>query len=330
MCRIFGISYGGEPEIYDDRTIARLMYRNLVNGGVHAWGWFGSSAEDGLIYSQKNPGRVDTPGAEASYHREIGDGQWNWFVGHVRQATHGRPQYNGNNHPLQHGSIMGVHNGVLINHEDILAITGREDPTAIVDSEAIFAAVNKWGHTPGLKKIVGKMVAVYSDVRRPHLLHIARTYGRSLSIGWTANGNLIFASERQALWMLEDHGIKFTDFSSVTEMRHLVVREGKIIHRHTFGQVPPGMSTPPRSVSIRRELPELLRIMPSPQEDPLAAWHRVAPKPRVNREDVIAHLHEYEHQYGYRVDDNTYYYQGLLMTADQYVDALVEDLEWED
>lgn len=252
------------------------------------------------------------------------------MVGHVRWATHGAPENNVNNHPVFHGNILGVHNGVLRNHEDILKITGRQDSTAIVDSEAIFAAVNKWGHAPGLRKIIGDMVAVYADVRKPHLLHIARTYGRSLAIGWTERGNIIFASERQALLRLEAHGIKFVgDISTVREMRHLVLRDGEIIYRHTFGEIPEPV-TPTYPSHVRTSLAEpswhrSLTNMPS-----LASITTGDELRRQVREDLLDEMRDHEHEFGNKVDDDTYYYHGRLMSSDEYVDTLADEMDWSD
>ena len=45
---------------------------------------------------------------------------------HVRDYTKGHPTVLANNHPIRHGSIVGVHNGVIVNDEEILARHGLE------------------------------------------------------------------------------------------------------------------------------------------------------------------------------------------------------------
>lgn len=324
------MSYGSEPEPIDTTRIARVMYGALVNGGPHAYGYMRYDGE--TVKTFKKPGRVDTKKHMKEVCELIGATEPVWVVGHVRWATHGAPENNVNNHPVHHGRIVGVHNGVLRNHEDILKVTGRQDSTAIVDSEAIFAAVNKWGHAPGLRKIIGDMVSVYADLRKPHLVHIARTYGRSLAIGWTDRGNIVFASERQALLRLEAHGVKYIeDISTVREMRHLVLRNGEIIYRHTFGKVPvPVTPTYPRA--------GLYGSPPDP------SWHRPEPQRRMTnapidtgaklreavRQDLIEELEDYEPKFGSKVDNDTYYYHGRLMSADEYVDTLADEMDWSD
>lgn len=232
ICRIFGISYKGDtPEALTATEIALIMYPALIHQGPHAWGWMQYDGE-GDISFHKEPGRATTNGSRA-VQRELIAPKCGWLVGHVRYATHGKPEHNINNHPIAHGNVIGVHNGVLRNHEDILAKTGREDPSCIVDSEAIFAAVNKWGPKKGLAKIRGDMVAVYADSRKPNDLTIARTHGRQITLGWTEKGNIVFASEEQALHQIEPE-VRFTKFSTVSENRLLVIRNGEIIRRTTF------------------------------------------------------------------------------------------------
>lgn len=260
MCRIFGISYDTEREAIDTAKIASILYPALVHQGPHAWGWMSyNEANEGIDW-EKTSGRCDTKEARKQQRKFI-DKNAKWFVGHLRYATHGRPDDNRNNHPIPHANIVGVHNGVLRNHNEILKKTGREDPKAIVDSEAIFAAVNKWGPSQGLARIRGDMVTVYADVRRPHVLHIARSFGRQITLGTTEKGNLIFASEQQALERLEKHGIKFVKFSTVSENRLLIIRNGKIIQRHRFAPksrsitytAPPASVLRDPSVTVRRD-----------------------------------------------------------------------------
>jgi hypothetical protein len=102
-----------------------------------------------------------------------------------------------------------------------------------VDSEAIFAAVNKWGPTKGLRRIRGNMVAVFANRFEPEVLRIARTSGRQLTLGFTKKGNLIFASDEFALHKLEPE-IRFDHFTTISENRLLVVKDGKITNRYTF------------------------------------------------------------------------------------------------
>lgn len=324
MCRIWGVSYNDEPEAASSQQIASYFYANLVHGGPDAWGWMQNDGKDVSWYRQ--PGPADTRSSRRLIRQQF-EIEPVWMVGHVRKATHGKPNYNGNNHPIRHENILGVHNGKLRNHEDILAITGRVDGEAIVDSEAIFAAVNKWGHAPGLRKVIGDMVAVYVDLRKPRLLHMARSYNRSISIGWTERGNLFFASERAVLLGLEKLGVKFTGYSFVKDMRHLVIKNGQIIYRHTYGIAPVQVQEPDHAPRPSR-MGSLTSLM-APDDDAITDGILERARGRIEDQFVITHGRKLASG-AVRVNSDLYYYNGRLMTADEYVDMLADEIGWGD
>ena len=39
---------------------------------------------------------------------------------HVRDYTKGHPRIEANNHPIRHGTVVGVHNGVIFNDEELM------------------------------------------------------------------------------------------------------------------------------------------------------------------------------------------------------------------
>jgi predicted glutamine amidotransferase len=355
MCRIFGISYSdkAEREELDAGEIAAILYPSLIHQGPHAWGWmtYNGQQQDLGIRSFKFPGRSDT---EKAFKIQLGniDPEPTWLVGHLRYATHGSPQDNRNNHPLPHGNVIGVHNGVLRNHDEILAKTGRQDEKTEVDSEAIFAAVNRWGAKKGLAKIHGDMVAVYANRERPHVLHIARTHGRQLTIGYTEKGNMIFASEEQALWMLEPE-IKFRKFTTISENRLLVVRNGKIITRLTFREpekrvwkVPAGSvlfpSTPSKGKGKKGKHPKPNTGSAATYFDrqvnrAVSRGEKLFPTPRTTadrREQGFTftpkHVVEADGSLpGGDADPKTlYWWGGQLMSADEYREAIELERKW--
>lgn len=244
ICGIIGISYGpegaaGEP--WTPTEMATLMFPAIVHRGPHAFGWMSYHPERGINIAKYK--------GKASHKRNLDkvsiDEDVSWWVGHVRYATNGTPDYHGNNHPLVHGKVVGVHNGVLRDWERVLKVTGREDDKAEVDSEAIFAAVNKWGLKEGLSRIEGNMVAVFAQTNHPEVLHIARTFGRPLVYATTPAGSLIFASECCAI---DACGYEFTD-GDYTEMlgqyRTLTVKAGKITERSQYRTPAPAKPVQP-------------------------------------------------------------------------------------
>jgi len=124
---------------------------------------------------------------------------------HVRDYTKGHPRIEANNHPIRHGAVVGIHNGIIVNDEQIFARYGfrRAQPDMTVDSEAIFAlAEHAEGRPEALEELHGAMATGWLDERVPSTLFLARAVGRPLWIG-TAGHELFFASTREALEVLE-------------------------------------------------------------------------------------------------------------------------------
>lgn len=59
------------------------------------------------------------------------------FLGHCRQGTVGDKEENENNHPIKIGNLVGIHNGIIRNHDIIVEKLGCKRDGK-VDSEAIF------------------------------------------------------------------------------------------------------------------------------------------------------------------------------------------------
>ena len=124
---------------------------------------------------------------------------------HVRDYTKGHPKIEANNHPIRHGAVVGIHNGIIVNDEEIFARYGfrRAQPEMTVDSEAIFAlAEHTGGSREALEELHGSMATAWLDERSPSTLHLARGVGRPLWVG-TGGKELFFASTRHALEVLE-------------------------------------------------------------------------------------------------------------------------------
>jgi glucosamine 6-phosphate synthetase-like amidotransferase/phosphosugar isomerase protein len=125
---------------------------------------------------------------------------------HVRDYTKGHPTIEANNHPIRHGAVIGIHNGIIVNDEEIFAHYGfdRAHPDMTVDSEAIFAlAEHAEGSPEALEELFGAMATAWLDERTPSTLFLARAVGRPLWTG-SAGKEMFFASTRQALELVEE------------------------------------------------------------------------------------------------------------------------------
>ncbi len=155
---------------------------------------------------------------------------------HVRDYTKGHPTIAANNHPVRHGRVTGIHNGIISNDEQLFARHGieRDRPEMTVDSEVIFALVDGGGTSPEvLEVLVGAMAAAWIDERSPDALHVARGVGRPL---WLARGRheVLFASTRAALEVVEQALRTTFRKTEVEEGRLLTLVDGSLVEERRW------------------------------------------------------------------------------------------------
>jgi glucosamine 6-phosphate synthetase-like amidotransferase/phosphosugar isomerase protein len=124
---------------------------------------------------------------------------------HVRDYTKGHPSLNANNHPVRHGSVVGIHNGIIKNDEEVFAQYGfeRAEEDMTVDSEAIFALAElERSRAAALEELYGSMATAWIDERDPDVVFLARGIGRPLWIG-EGGQEFFFASTKEALELVE-------------------------------------------------------------------------------------------------------------------------------
>ena len=155
---------------------------------------------------------------------------------HVRDYTKGHPSLTANNHPIRHGAVVGIHNGIIANDEEILAAHGfgRAEPGMTVDSEAIFALADEGGSSPAaLEELHGSMAAAWLDDRDEDTLFLARGIGRPLWIG-EGRRELFFASTRAALDLTERYTGARLRKRELGEGTFLAVEDGGVRRTESF------------------------------------------------------------------------------------------------
>jgi glucosamine 6-phosphate synthetase-like amidotransferase/phosphosugar isomerase protein len=200
MCGIAGYSLVSSSRL--DRTLAaQVLLAAIAERGADAVGY--AFRGDGL------PTRLHKQRSGASQLLEDVSipAQASQLVLHVRDYTKGHPRIEANNHPVRHGAVVGVHNGIILNDDEIFAARGfvREEAEMTVDSEAIFAlAEAEPASADVLEELHGSMAAAWLDEREPNALYVARGVGRPLWLGHGEDGT-VFASTDFALEMVEDY-----------------------------------------------------------------------------------------------------------------------------
>ncbi len=155
---------------------------------------------------------------------------------HVRDFTKGHPSCAANNHPVRHGSVVGVHNGIIRNDEEIFARHGFKRATRgmTVDSEVIFALAEKErSRARALEELYGSMATAWLDERDPDVLFLARGIGRPLWIG-EGEQELFFASTRDALDLVERYSDLRLRKREVAEGMLVAAVDGKVVRSEAF------------------------------------------------------------------------------------------------
>src|SRR5918995_189649 len=163
MCGIAGYSLSADSRV--QRTLAaQALLAGIAERGADAVG-YGWRADDGAVEVRKR-----RSGASALLDELTVPAQATQVLVHVRDYTKGHPRIEANNHPVRHGAVVGVHNGIIVNDEELFAAYGfeREEPEMTVDSEAIFALVEHAGGDPRvLEQLRGSMATAWLDEPRP-------------------------------------------------------------------------------------------------------------------------------------------------------------------
>jgi glucosamine 6-phosphate synthetase-like amidotransferase/phosphosugar isomerase protein len=229
VCGIAGYSLSPESSI--DRTLAaQALLAGISERGADAVGYAFRGARGAVEVSKLRGGasalldEIAVPPASTQ------------VLLHTRDHTKGHPDIDANNHPIRHGTVVGVHNGAIRNDDAIFARYGldRHAQDMTVDSEVIFALMELHGHAPRvLRKLHGTMAAAWLDERNPDKLYLAKGMRRPLWIGKTAR-ELYFASTRRALAIVEAALHVKLETREVREGRLLEVVAADVVRSRRF------------------------------------------------------------------------------------------------
>jgi len=229
MCGIAGYSIDDRSGI--DRTLAaQALLAGIAERGADAVGYaYRERSETVVVHKQRSGASavLDNLAVPAATHQ---------VLVHVRDYTKGHPRIEANNHPIRHGSVVGIHNGIIENDEEIFARHGFDhaEPEMTVDSEAIFALVDRHqADLSALEELRGAMAAAWLDERDPETLHLARGVGRPLWLGF-GRRELLFASTRSALELAERTVRVPLRFTELREGEAVTVVGGKVASRTSF------------------------------------------------------------------------------------------------
>jgi glutamine---fructose-6-phosphate transaminase (isomerizing) len=229
LCGIAGYSLGLDSRV--ERTVAaRALLAGIAERGADAVGYAFRRPESPItIHKQRS-------GATALLDRINVPEEATQLLVHVRDYTKGHPSLSANNHPIRHGAVVGIHNGIIVNDDQLFDEhkIPRAEPGMTVDSEIIFAIaeISRGRTARAFEQLYGSMATAWLDEGRPELL-LARGMGRPLWLG-RGRHELFFASTRLALELVESYGGVKLKKEQVDEGTVLAVDHGAIVAQDTF------------------------------------------------------------------------------------------------
>jgi glucosamine 6-phosphate synthetase-like amidotransferase/phosphosugar isomerase protein len=262
MCGIAGYSLSSRSAV--DRTLAaQALLAGIAERGADAVGY--AYRAPGSAYPVVTKQR--TPASRLLERISVPESATELLV-HVRDYTKGHPSIAANNHPVRHGPVVGIHNGIIVNDDELLAEfdCARAEPRMTVDSEAIFAlAAHSHNEPQAFEALLGSMATAWLDEREPGTVFAARGVGRPL---WTGAGKheLFFASTRAALEVVEEYAGVRLKKQELKDGTFLAMRGAKVVRDDRFradahyqepGKPLPAVRAPGEGVSCLKQLAAL-------------------------------------------------------------------------
>ena len=230
MCGIAGYSLSSKSRV--DRTLAaQALLAGIAERGADAVGYAYSGPGDAypVVTKQRTPARDLLERIRVPAHATE-------LLVHVRDYTKGHPSIKANNHPVRHGPVVGIHNGIILNDDELLAdfSCARTEPRMTVDSEAIFAlAAHSENDPQALEALTGAMASAWLDQREPGVVFAARGVGRPLWLG-RGREEIFFASTRDALDIVAEYAGVRLRTSEVRDGTFFALQAGRVARTSRF------------------------------------------------------------------------------------------------
>lgn len=241
MCGIAGFSLAPGVDI-DASAMVRLLIAGLAERGEDACGfaWRDVSGRVEIVKAPLPPLRflAEVPIIVPPAAREV--------IVHVRDFTKGHPANEANNHPIRHGSVTGVHNGIIQNDDELFTLHGRQRavPGMTVDSEAIFMMLDLHdGSDDAWAGLIGSYATAFFLDQDSEGLHLVRGDGRPLLLG-RGPALTTFASTRHALEFVASRLGLGLDVHGVPRGRRMLLHDGTVASEHAIEVTPFTERTP--------------------------------------------------------------------------------------
>lgn len=200
MCGIVAIlqpnkAAQGIPLNIADSIFSQMLFADTLRG-FDSTGIIGAS-EDDLVSYKRALSAYDFLNLRQSKKIMEDSFLFNFLIGHNRAATKGKVNDEGA-HPFEFDNVIGVHNGTLVTHAAL-----NPGQTFSIDSEAIYAAIDRDGVDDTIEQLNGAFALVWFD-KVDKTIKAVRNNERPLAIITLKNSDtVILASEpKMAEWIV--------------------------------------------------------------------------------------------------------------------------------
>ena len=244
MCGIFGAVIAKSSELRGEAALNRSleqMFQLSESRGKEAAGLAITNDDQLAVYKAAIPASdmIRARGYRAFLREAVGNGHARngvAFIGHSRLVTDGDRETNRNNQPVTTRGVVGIHNGIIVNHGEIWKGHPDLSRQLEVDSEVIFALIREQ-LSRGSSMIeatratfaelegAASIAALFDD--RDQLL-LATNNGSLYYRHAPGQGAFVFASER---WIMDRFAAKHASLGGA-ETVHVRAGQGVIVGVH--------------------------------------------------------------------------------------------------
>ncbi len=129
------------------------------------------------------------------------------IIGHCRAETKGTYLHNVNNHPVIAEKVVGVHNGFVMNDDDLFEYYGEQNSITRggeVDTEIIFRLIdyhNKRNDnnlidsvSSAMAELSGSFACAFTQTEKPHILGLFRLYNPTVIRHYVKDNMILYCS----------------------------------------------------------------------------------------------------------------------------------------
>ena len=241
MCGIFGISFTKDSTVSPEAcgNIYKKLFLLSERRGKEAAGFAVRSGNEITVCKSPFPASevIKTPAFKNSCTWKRNSVAFPIMaIGHSRLVTHGSEDFNANNQPVIRDGLVAVHNGIVVNYEELWKKYPGEKRTSDLDTEIILMLIRKFFmEQKNLRTAISKlyqeiygMTSVAVIFEELNNLLLATNNGSLYFLHRESAGIFVFASEHAILQDL----LKQTSLHKIfkeSDIMHLEARNGLLL-----------------------------------------------------------------------------------------------------